>query len=98
MKCAVQRLPPIAVKEARHEPVAVAAVPDENTAGSQHARKLREHEAIVGRVREEAKGREQIEHRVEPSAPGGWKAAHVALMVAQRGARPSLARTRKELW
>src|SRR4051812_28144097 len=97
VKGPVRGLPPIAIEEARHHAVAIAPMPDENTAGSQHASELRHHAAIVGRVGEEAEGREEIEHGIEASVPRWWQAAHVSLVVVQRWARASGARARQKL-
>jgi len=94
---AVRSAPPIAVKEARHHTVAVAAMPDENTAGPQDTCNLREHEPIVRGIGEETEGGEQIEHGVEAPAPGWRKPAHVALVIAQRRARASLASAREKM-
>ena len=77
-------LPPVARQKPGHHPIAAAAVPDEDAAGLQYPRKLPDDTGVVGRVRKEPEGREQVHYRIETSGPARGHFAHVAARVSER--------------
>ena len=87
---AVRSRPPILAEKARHYSVPASAVPDENAPGLEDASELPDHKSVFSGMREEAKGREEIHYRVEPSAPARRHFPHVADGVAKcrSGAAP----------
>lgn len=72
-------------------------MPDEKPARFQYARELSHDPRIVGRVREEAKGREQVEHRVEPRLPAQRQSAHVSSSVAEIPTGTALSRHSQQI-
>src|SRR4051794_16772976 len=80
---AVRRLPPVALKKARHDSVATATVPNEHSARSEDAGEFGEDATIIRRLGKEAKRREEIEHGVEATTPSRGQRSHVAAGVSK---------------
>jgi hypothetical protein len=80
---AIRGTPPVAAEEPRGDAVSARAVPDKDRARLQNPRKLPDHLLIVLRLGEEAKRREEVDHRVETAGPSLGKRAHVRARVPQ---------------
>jgi hypothetical protein len=93
---AVGRLPPVAREKPRHDTVTTATMPNENAAGFEHASEFRENNAIVGRLSEKSKRREQIQDCVETARPSRRQLSHVAACVSQSRSRPAVTCTRQQ--
>ena len=65
-------------------------MPDEAPPWLESSRKLRDYLRVIGGVREEAEGGEEVQHRIEPVLPANRQPAHVAVGVAEAGACPPL--------
>ena len=89
--------PPVASEESRGDAIARCAVPDENAAGSQHARELVDRPLIVGGIIKESERREQVHDGVEPSPPARGQLLHVRDLVAERLAGAALLRSRDQI-
>jgi hypothetical protein len=65
-------------------------MPDQRSARLQDAGELLDNASVVGRMRKESEGGEEIEHGVEPLAPPRRQLPHIAARVTKIPARPAL--------
>jgi hypothetical protein len=72
-------------------------VPNEQPAGTEHAREFPDYSGVIRRVGKEAEGSKEIQNRVEPIAPPVRKLAHVGPRVAQVPASATLPGGRQQL-
>jgi hypothetical protein len=93
----VLRRPPIAREKSRHDTIPAAAVPDKNSARLENAREFPDHATVVRWMREEAKGRKEIQYGIESAIPARGHFSHVTTRVAKVWTGTAFPRNGEEL-